>query len=1261
MSSPSRRFPALVGTVVLALLAGSAAAAPTSAATPTVDPGAAPAGGPERPDIVDPVIAEQLAGAGTAAAADPLQVLFVLADTPDPQAAAGPEEFRRSLAETAARSQRTLVSRIAARGGEVLNTFWIQNMVLAELPPAAVLPLTAVPEVARVIPNFEVTAAPAVAAEPPAGTAAAAATWGLERIGADRVQDELGLTGAGVTVATLDTGVAADHPDLAGKLATEDPADPAYPGGWMQFDAAGNPVASTPRDSRFHGTHVAGTIHGGDGSGARIGVAPDATMMHGLVLPGGTGTFTQVAAGMQWAVDPYDASGAPAGTPADIVNMSLGANAYVQEMVAPTRHMYFAGVFPAFAVGNEESGSCGVGSSSPGNVYEAVAVGATDQADNVAALSCGNVVRKDDWPDPPAEWPDQWVTPDLTAPGVGVRSATPGGSWRSLSGSSMATPHVAGTVALLRQARPDLSVDQLLDALRNTAFFDDRHGSDRPNPRYGWGRIDAYAAVVNATLDSGVTGVVTDRATGAPVTGATVRVAGSVATTDQEGRYELRLPPGPYELDVARFGYEDAAGIPVEVPEGEMTTLDVPLTPLPTGALSGVVRYQPTGHPVPGARVSVLGVPGDLSDLTAGGGDYRIPAIPAGAYRVRASAPGLLASPVVEVEVGADSTGTVDFTLGRPGATRRVSVALPDGGDPNMHSTRPSISGDGRLVGFESLADNLVDDPETQGTRTHAYLRDLETGQTQLLSMSDDGEVGNAPSFGVVLSRDGSRAAFYSDASNLVPGDTNGAVDVFVRDLVAGTITRASVATDGTEANGSSWVPSLSDDGRLVAFYSLSDNLDGGRDGWANVYLRDLAAGTTTRLSLTPDGGDSDGYASQADISGDGRYVAYTSSGTDLVEEVETDGTFHVFVHDRETGRTELVSRSTGGALADGFSERPELSRDGRYVTYTSRATNLVDGDTNGAFDVFVHDRETGVTERVSVAGDGSQGDGVSQGTAISADGQRVAFRSHASNLVAGDHNDQGDVFVHDRSTGTTRAASLGTGGALGPGPSSSPDITPDGRMVVFDSFSGLVPGDGNPWQDVYLRDLEPQQPEARFALWGLAVEPAEPAWPRDVTVSAGVANIGDLAGDHELTLAVDGEPDQTTTVTLDPGATTRVSWTLARRELGTYRVAVGPLTGTFTLVPPPVRWRVPPVAGPRLPVLVLVGAPGDAPALARVELTATRVDGQEFGPWPLDPRGAAYRRLVDDLPAGAYTLSVTLHQDGTSVEVAGPEVTLLR
>ena len=623
--------------------------------------------GGTRPGIIDEALRAELRSASSD---ERVEALFVLEEEPQLASMAGDNErVVGTLQRAASTSQDELLEFIERSGDRVLNTFWIQNMVLAKVKPDTMMAATGFESVARVVPDFEVTV-PEVTKNRRMGSATVEDnTWGIDKIQAHRVHDELGLTGAGVRVATLDTGVAIDHPDLQGKMVTDSPSDPNYPGGWMEFSSTGSPIASAPHDSAYHGTHVSGTIHGGNTSGTQIGVAPGAEMMHGLVIPGGSGSFTQVAAGMQWAIDPFDGGGDPAGEPADIVNMSLGANAYVDEMVAPTRNMYFAGTFPVFAVGNENIfGSCGVGSGSPGNVYEAIGVGATDINDDVADFSCGNVVPKSAWSDPPAEWPDSWVTPDISAPGVGVISADPNGSYRTLNGTSMATPHTAGMFALMNQASPEISIDSAFDVAATTAFFDDRHGADRPNTRYGEGRINAYEAVAQVAFNSGITGTVTNEESGNPVGQATVQVVGlpNRTTTADDGAFQFRLRPGTYDLEISRFGYETTTITGVTVVEDEFTQADAALTPLPTGSIAGTVTYEPSGHGIPGVTVAVEGVPVDASDVTDVGGNYTIEGLPAGTYTVSVSAPELPSPPDQEVTVVAGETADLDFLYERP-------------------------------------------------------------------------------------------------------------------------------------------------------------------------------------------------------------------------------------------------------------------------------------------------------------------------------------------------------------------------------------------------------------------------------------------------------------------------------------------------------------------------------------------------------------------------------------------------------------------
>lgn len=385
------------------------------------------------------------------------------------------------LKEHARRTQAPVIAYLEKRGVEVLNTFWLANAILVRVENEQVLKeIEEFPAVKEIHPNFKVSI------PKPSGESTSpkegAVTWGLQRIGVPDAWD-MGYTGAGIRIAVLDTGVDITHPDISGKMWTDDPSDPTYPGGWIEFDEYGNiVVGSTPHDTDEHGTHVSGTCVGGDASGTAIGVAPDAWLMHALVLPEGSGTFAQVIAGMQWAVEPFDQDGNPAGEPADIVSMSLGAEGYWEEFIEPIRNMRALNIVPVGAIGNEGAGT----SDSPGNVYECFGIGAIDEHDEVPYWSGGEVV---DWPE---SHPEPYVKPDFSAPGVNILSALPGGEWGYMSGTSMATPHVAGAVALIRQAHPDWSVDQIYEALMATAHDLGDSGMDT---RYGWGVINVAAAI----------------------------------------------------------------------------------------------------------------------------------------------------------------------------------------------------------------------------------------------------------------------------------------------------------------------------------------------------------------------------------------------------------------------------------------------------------------------------------------------------------------------------------------------------------------------------------------------------------------------------------------------------------------------------------------------------------------------------------------------------------------------------------------------
>jgi Tol biopolymer transport system component len=287
-------------------------------------------------------------------------------------------------------------------------------------------------------------------------------------------------------------------------------------------------------------------------------------------------------------------------------------------------------------------------------------------------------------------------------------------------------------------------------------------------------------------------------------------------------------------------------------------------------------------------------------------------------------------------------------------------------------------------------------------------------GSTTRVSVDSAGRQANGPSSVAAISANGRFVAFESDATNLVAGDTNGLTDIFVHDLVARTTTRVSVDSLGRQANGPSFNPSISSDGRFVAFESNATNLvTGDTNGRPDIFVRDLLTGKTTRVSVDSVGRQANGPSLSAAISGDGRFVAFESDATNLVAG-DTNGRRDIFVYDMATRATTRVSVDSLGRQANGPSFSAAISGDGRFVAFESDATNLVPADSLLKRDVFVRDLVLGSTVRASVDSDGRQALGASSGAAISGDGRSVAFESDASNLVPGDTNLTRDVFVHN-------------------------------------------------------------------------------------------------------------------------------------------------------------------------------------------------------------------------------------------------------
>ncbi len=405
--------------------------------------------------------------------------------------------------------------------------------------------------------------------------------------------------------------------------------------------------------------------------------------------------------------------------------------------------------------------------------------------------------------------------------------------------------------------------------------------------------------------------------------------------------------------------------------------------------------------------------------------------------------------------------------------TERVSVAS-NGDEGNNGSSEPSISTDGRYVSFASDASNLVVG-DTNGV-SDIFVHERNTGVTTRVSVSSDSIEGNGDSSFTRISTDGRYVVFHSDATNLVVNDTNGSRDIFVHDRSTGETTRVSVSSDGTQGNGdSAWANRISTDGRYVSFASDASNLVvGDTNGVSDVFVHDRQTGETTRVSVSSGGVESNGANGWGTISHDGRYVGFFSDASNLVVG-DTNGVIDVFVHDRNTGETTRVSVSSDGTQGNGDSDQISISTDGRYVGYLSDASNLVANDTNGSRDIFVHDRQTSETTRVSVSSNGAEGNDFSSRPNISSDGRYVTFHSDATNLVVDDTNGSRDIFIHDRQAGEATRVSVSSSGAQANGHSTWNYTSSDGRYVTFRSeASNLVVDDTNGVADIFVNDRVP-------------------------------------------------------------------------------------------------------------------------------------------------------------------------------------------
>jgi Tol biopolymer transport system component len=395
------------------------------------------------------------------------------------------------------------------------------------------------------------------------------------------------------------------------------------------------------------------------------------------------------------------------------------------------------------------------------------------------------------------------------------------------------------------------------------------------------------------------------------------------------------------------------------------------------------------------------------------------------------------------------------FSPTSPGTTVRASQSS-EGVEGNGWSEEPDISADGRYTVFHSYADNLVANDYNERRDVFLYDKLLGTtelipmgeyggyspqisadghyitftswygifvydrgqGTTELVSVNSAGEPANSHSTLPSISTDVRYVSFISYATNLVPVDPNGSYNVFVRDRQLGITEQVNVSSTGQQAEAGDYWPypsAVSADGRFVVFQSWAGNLAPGDDnGHLDIFVRDRSLGLTTLVSKNAEGQSGNDHSTYADISADGRYIVFESRATDLVPIGTTLG-YDVFLYDQWTGTLERISLTASGGESNGHDADPSISADGRFIAFYSTASNLVANDTNDDTDVFLLDRQTGLLERVSLSSAGEEGNDGSFFPAIAANGRYITFQSGSSNLALPDTNEAYDIFVRDQ------------------------------------------------------------------------------------------------------------------------------------------------------------------------------------------------------------------------------------------------------
>lgn len=572
------------------------------------------------------------------------------------------------LKAVADRSQKDLRSLLKGKNKQ-FESFWIANAIRVTADQATIAELAARPEVEQIIADEPAQLPQPIAGQDEAGTQAV--EWNIDRVRASEVWSTFNVRGEGIVVANIDSGVLYTHPALVNQYRGRQP-DGSFNHNYNWYDPANvcDNSRSAPCDNTGHGTHTMGTIAGSDGGANQIGVAPRVKWIAAKGCQNSACANAYLLSSGQWILAPTDLKGQNprADLRPNIVNNSWGGrsgNTWFRSMV---QAWVAAGIFPVFSNGNE--GPYCQTAGSPGDYPESYSVGSFTINNTMSVFSSRGTSAV-----------DGGIKPNIAAPGENVRSAWNNGAYNTISGTSMAAPHVAGTVALMWSAAPALIGDvsrtrALLDQTAIDTAAVSCGGTVDNNNMWGQGKLDAYTAVSQSPrgVSTALQGTVTNAGTGAALSGVTIEVTGPtnrITATSSTGGYSLILPAGTYTLKVQAYGYFTQTITGVVVGSGT-TTRNIGLTPAPLTTVAGTVLTG-SGAPLANATVSIPGTP-IASAKTNANGAYSLTGVPHGEYQIRAETNLCYTAQTQSLLV--DAAETINFSLAqRSDGTYRCDAA----------------------------------------------------------------------------------------------------------------------------------------------------------------------------------------------------------------------------------------------------------------------------------------------------------------------------------------------------------------------------------------------------------------------------------------------------------------------------------------------------------------------------------------------------------------------------------------------------------